>query len=83
VAEALRAEVEALAVAHPATPRGVVTISLGVATTMPTDETCPRDLLAAADRALYEAKRAGRNCVQVAPEVPSGAAAPDDGPAPD
>ena len=40
-----------------------VTISAGVATVVPTPKLKPSALLDAGDRALYAAKRAGRNCV--------------------
>lgn len=40
-----------------------VTISLGVATLVDADFAQPDDLLASADKYLYRAKRAGRNCV--------------------
>lgn len=38
-----------------------VTISLGIATTIPDEERTPDDLVVEADKAMYEAKRAGRN----------------------
>ena len=47
-----------------------VTISLGIAH-FPQDGDSPEAVLAAADRALYAAKAAGRNCVIEASSVPS------------
>ncbi len=68
--------IEASAIAHEANvPGRVVTVSIGVATTLPglTEQAVgARALIAAADAALYEAKRRGRNRV-----VASSAAAPD------
>jgi diguanylate cyclase (GGDEF)-like protein len=55
------------------TPRGQ-TFSAGVATWQP--GTDPAVAVAAADRALYNAKRAGRNQVFLAPAVPSGLVLP-------
>ncbi|RJF98152.1 diguanylate cyclase [Noviherbaspirillum saxi] len=66
VAEAMRAEVEALGVEHGFS--GVakhVTISVGVSTLVPEHTTATSSLVHAADRALYQAKRSGRNCVMV------------------
>jgi len=69
VAERTRQKVEGLA-----TDAGVkepvrVTISLGCATFFPAPFGNARELLGAADRALYAAKRRGRNRVEVAGEL--------------
>lgn len=60
VAERLRASVQALAIDNAASPHGVVTVSVGVASAMGGEQT-PETLIARADAALYEAKRRGRN----------------------
>jgi len=44
-----------------------ITVSVGVATVVPDDRILPEDLLADADRSLYQAKRAGRDRVIQAP----------------
>jgi two-component system chemotaxis response regulator CheY len=59
-AERIRAHVERLALRH---GDGRVTVSAGVATVEPGDQERSDRLLERADRALYEAKRAGRNRV--------------------
>lgn len=65
--EAMRAAVERLAVRwNEQTVR--LTVSVGVATRR-AGEAAPERALERADRALYAAKRGGRNCVQVAPAV--------------
>lgn len=64
-AEQLRAGVERLAIAHADAPGGILTASFGIASIRPRPGDRPADLIAAADRALYRAKAAGRNCVRV------------------
>jgi diguanylate cyclase (GGDEF)-like protein len=62
LAESMRRAVEKLAIEHAGSSAGShVTASLGVATTIPDEGTDQASLLAAADEALYESKRGGRN----------------------
>lgn len=44
-------------------PSPVLTVSLGIATAIPNHENSPTMLMAAAEEALFQAKRKGRNCV--------------------
>src|SRR4029079_8806423 len=65
-AERIAAQIAELPVAVGSTqPAGKLTISLGVAS-FPDDGADPAVVLASADRALFAAKNAGRNCVRVA-----------------
>jgi diguanylate cyclase (GGDEF)-like protein len=62
--EALRRAVAEEKLAHPASPLAPhVTISVGVAVMVPSAEGSPEQLVAAADRAMYEAKTTGRDRV--------------------
>nr|WP_256355262.1 sensor domain-containing diguanylate cyclase [Pseudomonas sp. PDM33] len=63
VAESIRREVEATALPHEKSQRGVVTISIGVASTSDTEAESIEALIAAADANLYRAKEGGRNRV--------------------
>jgi diguanylate cyclase (GGDEF)-like protein len=63
-AESLRARVEALRLAHGSSPVSPhVTLSLGVASLVASQGRPHSELVAAADAAMYAAKRAGRNRV--------------------
>lgn len=63
IAEQIRVWVKNLAVEHLQSEVGCVTLSLGVASTFPRSHTAQKDLIAAADRALYQAKDQGRDQV--------------------
>lgn len=66
LAEMLRGRIEQLAITHAASPAGVVTASLGVAVLVPDDSNGAAQLIAMADKALYQAKGNGRNRVELA-----------------
>ena len=70
VATRLLTAVRDLRLKHAKRPNGFVTISLGVASLTPeTDQMTPGELLEAADRALYRAKKEGRDQVCQAEDV--------------
>lgn len=65
IAELVRKNVVALNLEHESSPLAdFVTLSLGVATLIPDQDSQPSLLLEAADRALYQAKGNGRNRVE-------------------
>nr|WP_307188932.1 diguanylate cyclase [Massilia sp. JS1662] len=63
VGEACRAGLQQLALPHPGTPGGIVTMSMGVACIVPGEDDSLDALVARADASLYDAKRGGRNRV--------------------
>jgi diguanylate cyclase (GGDEF)-like protein len=66
LAEQIRGAVAALSLPHERSPVApVVTISVGVVVLTHDDPGEPHDLIARADRALYAAKRSGRNRVEI------------------
>lgn len=67
IAEDIRKAVEEEEIDHPKSVASLfVTLSMGMATHLPSDGTNSRGLIKEADNALYEAKSTGRNQVQVA-----------------
>ena len=67
IAEAIRRDVERLAIPHAdSSTGGLVTMSFGVAAVKPYDDLVDLNLVCAADKALYMAKEEGKNrCVAV------------------
>jgi diguanylate cyclase (GGDEF)-like protein len=61
----IQQEVWALALPHEETLHGIVTVSLGVASLVPSEQHSPEYLVNQADLALYCAKEKGRNCLHL------------------
>jgi len=69
IAERIRSAVQALGLPHEGNTHGVVTVSIGCATQIPDVDSKLEGLIDAADGALYRAKDAGRNTIEVAPQT--------------
>jgi len=62
IAEVLRRAIEALEIPHAYSPlNNVLTISMGIASKVASKNNSPADIIDMADKAMYEAKHAGRN----------------------
>lgn len=66
LAERVRAAIQALGMPHEDSSHAVVTVSLGVAVTQPVLGEASQTLISRADEALYRAKHAGRNRIELA-----------------
>jgi len=65
--ETIRVKIEALKIEHKeSNANPFITVSLGVASIVPSSKISSAELVGAADKALYNAKSKGRNCVCVA-----------------
>ncbi len=63
VGETVRTAIQGLGLPHMTSSHMIVTVSVGVAVTLPNENQRPGDLIEAADAALYAAKHRGRNTV--------------------
>ncbi len=70
VAERIRAAIESLAIPHLGNPAGCMTVSVGAVSNRPGPADDVRHFVAAADKALYAAKAAGRNRTGLAGDRP-------------
>jgi two-component system chemotaxis family response regulator WspR len=67
VAEKVLATITALGIPHANSQAADhVTLSMGVATLCPREDSSPQELVETADKMLYRAKERGRNCIEVA-----------------
>ena len=65
VAKHLQEAIASLAIPHAESSFGIVTVSFGIASLIPSDLHSAVELVKFADSALYNAKLAGRNCIEV------------------
>jgi diguanylate cyclase (GGDEF)-like protein len=77
LAESIRRSVEEQSIPHPGSPAGVVTVSIGVTSGIPGQPARPESLCRAADVALYDAKKSGRNAVRTATATATSTATAD------
>ncbi|WP_414754024.1 EAL domain-containing protein [Anabaena sp. CCY 9910] len=64
VAKEIQSNVSILQLPHPSSQVSeLISLSLGLATTIPDSQSSPAILIAAADQGLYQAKAQGRNCL--------------------
>ena len=63
VGETVRAAIQDLGLPHATSSHQTVTVSVGVAATLANAAQSPREMIEAADAALYAAKHRGRNTV--------------------
>ncbi|MEO1134169.1 MAG: diguanylate cyclase, partial [Cyanobacteria bacterium J06639_1] len=81
VAETMRQAIRTAALPHEHAPTGaIVTLSIGIAAIVPHAQSSVADLIEAADRALYEAKAAGRDRAVSAGDLDRSNAPPPDPP---
>ncbi|MGB3615674.1 MAG: sensor domain-containing diguanylate cyclase [Elainellaceae cyanobacterium] len=64
LSEEIRREIERLHLEHQESPFGIVTVSFGVTSRINTVDSSLSELISAADRALYQSKANGRNCIR-------------------
>lgn len=64
LAQNMLQKITQLAIPHPLTPGGIVTLSAGLSSTVPQEQHQPRQLLQQADQLLYKAKQQGRAQLQ-------------------
>lgn len=70
VAEEIQLQIRSLKIPHRSSPiRSYITSSLGVACSIPGEESHLQELISAADKAMYQAKSKGRDQVQVTSDI--------------